>query len=241
MHEASLHEASCFVTLTYDDAHAPVSLDYSHFQLFMKSLRPRLGPLRFRYFVCGEYGGELGRPHFHAGIFGTAFRVDRYPWRKAKSGHQVYRSPLLEEVWDRGLSEVGELTQESAGYMARYVLKKMTGPVASEHYVDRETGEVLLPEFCHMSLRPGIGAQWFRRFQADVFPHDRVIVKGVKTRVPRYYDQLLARDAPDLMEAAREARRIVSQEKGGAENTVERLAVREQVLKARLSNLKRKL
>lgn len=41
MHEASLYQHNCFVTLTYDDKHLPKdgSLDYRDFQLFMKKLR----------------------------------------------------------------------------------------------------------------------------------------------------------------------------------------------------------
>lgn len=41
VHEASLHEENCFITLTYNPEHLPKSnsLDKSHFQKFMKRLR----------------------------------------------------------------------------------------------------------------------------------------------------------------------------------------------------------
>ena len=70
MHEAKLHDRNCFVTLTYDDLHLPPhgSLRYRDIQLFHKKLRRRVGA--FRFFLCGEYGEQLGRPHYHACYFG---------------------------------------------------------------------------------------------------------------------------------------------------------------------------
>jgi len=49
MHEASLHEDNCFITLTYDDEHLPAdnSLDKSEFQRFCKRMRKRVGSFRF--------------------------------------------------------------------------------------------------------------------------------------------------------------------------------------------------
>ena len=67
VHEAQMHESNCFITLTYMDN--PVSLDYRDFQLFMKRLRSKSGK-RVRFFMCGEYGENNSRPHFHAILFG---------------------------------------------------------------------------------------------------------------------------------------------------------------------------
>ena len=66
VHEASQHEANCFLTLTYDGEHIPDSYSVSvrEVQLFMKRLRKKLGhPVR--YFACGEYGDHGHRPHYH--------------------------------------------------------------------------------------------------------------------------------------------------------------------------------
>lgn len=244
MHEASLYEDNCFLTLTYDDDHVPEdgSLRYGDFQSFMRRLRRKIGAVRF--FMCGEYGDQLGRPHFHAGLFGTAFREDRYVWRKGGAGHQLYRSPTLERLWPFGSCEIGELTTQSAAYMARYTFKKVTGNPADDHYrrIDPDTGEVsyLEPEFAHMSLKPGIGARWFERFHSDVYPHDRVVVKGVKSRPPRYYDVLLKRRDPQLLEDIQQKRILDAVDKW-PDNTPERLAVREVVTQARVSFYKRKL
>lgn len=258
MHEASLYEWNCFVTLTYKDA--PRSLEYRRDVMpFIKKLRERLrercvehvpddaGKCAFcmvRYFMCGEYGDEKGRAHYHFAFFNLDFRSDRYVWRDFGSGHVVYRSPLLESVWTHGDSSVGELTRESANYIARYVMKKVTGDRALKHYedVDPDTGEVTWrsPEFTHMSLRPGIGADWFRRFSSDVFPHDRVVVSGRESKPPRYYDVLFKRMNPVVLDAVKSAR-VAEARKRWPDNTSARLAVREVVANARLRNFRRKM
>lgn len=248
MHEASLYGENGFVTLTYDDAHLPPggSLRYSDFQGFMRRLRERLrrrDGTRVKFYMCGEYGEELERPHYHVALFGCSFRADRYVFAKGGSGKVVYRSPLLESCWELGSSCVGELTPESAGYIARYVLKKVTGPRSSEHYdkVDVDTGEVThrVPEFAHMSLRPGIGGRWFERFASDVFPHDRVVLSGRASKPPRYYDTLFKRADRAGFERVKDDR-LVEAGLRWPDNTSARLSVKEEVTKARLSRFRRR-
>ena len=62
-----------FVTLTYDDDHLPEynSLNYKHFQDFMKRLRKSHSGVRF--YMCGEYGEDFSRPHYHALLFNCFF------------------------------------------------------------------------------------------------------------------------------------------------------------------------
>lgn len=73
MHEAKLHPANCFVTLTYRDEDLPEngSLRHRDFQLFMKRLRKRAD---VRFYMCGEYGEQKLRPHYHACLFGVDYR-----------------------------------------------------------------------------------------------------------------------------------------------------------------------
>lgn len=254
MHEASQWPESSFVTLTYDDEHLPSggSLFYRDFQLFMKRLRKARPGRVVRFYMCGEYGEQNLRPHYHAALFNEAFSGDRKVWRDFGSGCVVYRSELLERLWPFGMSSVGELTRESAEYVARYVVKKVTGDKADEHYkvVDPETGEVSWrePEFTRMSLkatRPGgpggIGAAWFERYGGtDVVPHDRVVHAGRVGTVPRYYDSLLGRVDPARLEDMKMAREARARERW-KDNTPERLVVREQVTAARFRSFRRKL
>lgn len=210
MHEASLHENNAFVTLTYDDEHLPAggSLDPSAFPLFMRRLRKESPGVR--YFYCGEYGEELRRPHYHALLFGwwpaDARRCG------ARGDHAVFRSEALSRLWRCGFSEVGDVSFDSAAYVARYVVKKVRGSAAAEHYAwcDQETGEVWsrTQEFAQMSRRPGIGAGWFGRFGSELERNGKVVVAGKETPMPRYYRRLMDRAAPEAAEElARQAAR----------------------------------
>lgn len=235
MHEASMHDSNVFVTLTYDDRNFNPSLCYRDFQLFMKRLRKKFGKARF--YMCGEYGEQFRRPHFHACLFGVAF-PDGVPWSKSASGEMLYRSAVLEGLWPHGFSSYGSVTFESAAYVARYVMKKVTGKAAAAHYsfVDPITGELssLRPEFNKMSLKPGIGADWFKVFKSDVYNYDAVIVNGVEARPPRYYDKLLSRSDPMRFEELEYSRYLKITPEVVADGSSARLAVREQVAHARL-------
>lgn len=233
MHEASLHAENCFITLTYRDN--PVSLNYRDFQLFMKRLRKVFPKVRF--YMCGEYGEEFSRPHFHACLFGVNF-PDR-----VRFGKSLFRSALLERLWPHGHSSIGAVTFESAAYVARYVMKKVTGDAAEAHYrfVDPDTGEVFdrTPEFCHMSLKPGIGADWLGKFFSDVYPTGQMVVRGVESQSPRYYDKLYRRADRAGFDGLKEARFVESLARY-RDNYDYRLAVREKVVYARTRLLRRK-
>lgn len=244
VHEASLYQDNCFITLTFSQEHLPanMSLDVSYFQKFMKRLRKRYGS-GVRFYHCGEYGERFGRPHYHACLFNFDF-PDKYFWRRSKEGHPIFRSPSLEALWPFGLSEVGTVTFQSAAYVARYIMKKVNGRDADDHYsfVDPTTGEIFSrkPEYTTMSRRPGIGKGWFDKFSSDVYPSDVVIMNGKRMRPPRYYDTLFELESPFDMESVKFDRHVSGQ-KHVDNNSPERLAVREQVQLARLEKLPRSL
>lgn len=237
MHEAQCHEYNSFVTLTYENA--PVSLEYRDFQLFMKRVRARFRA-RIRFYMAGEYGEANGRPHFHAILFGVFFS-DRKEWGKSATGFTIYRSAVLESLWPHGYSSIGDVSFESAAYVARYIMKKVNGSLAEVHYeyVD-EDGEVKgrTPEFNRMSLKPGIGAAWYEKYKSDVFPEGMVVANGVKSRAPRYYDKKYAVDDPDGWSDV-EYRRDREARAAFADNSDARLAVKETVAEARVNFLKR--
>lgn len=243
MHEASLYERNCFVTLTYDQEHLPRrgQLDYAEFQRFFKRLRKFADPCRVRFYMCGEYGPSCGRPHFHSCLFGFDF-PDRRHWKITDSGSAIYRSQSLENLWPFGFSSIGDLTFQSAAYVARYCVAKVTGFNSRYHYarVDGDGPYQLVPEFNRMSLKPGIGARWLEKYQSDVFPRDYVIINGVQCRVPDYYDKLLERRFPDEIEDIKAAR-VAEAKLRYEDNTDERLAVKETVHKARVRDLSRSL
>lgn len=192
VHEAQLHKQNSFITLTYNDENYPQngSLDKSHFQKFMKRLRKAIFPNKLRYFHCGEYGAQLKRPHYHAILFGMDW-IDKYETQLG--GRKIYRSTYLEKLWPFGFSTVGDVTFESAAYVARYITKKHFGQGAEDHYERiNEFGEIvsLQPEYVTMSRRPGIAKEWFVKYSSDVFPQDHVVLKGKTLKPPKYYDNL---------------------------------------------------
>lgn len=236
LHEQQSHSQNCFVTLTYDEDHVPVGLRYRDFQLFMKRLR-KVFPCA-RFYMCGEYGEQFRRPHFHACLFGVDF-ADKVLFRRGShAGLNLYTSAVLSRIWTDGFASVGQLSFESAAYVARYVMKKVTGDRAEAHYakLDLATGEIvpIVPEFNRMSLKPGIGAAWLAKYTTDVFPRDYVVVNGVKCKPPRYYDKqltVLDYESSELVSVLRYARSMeVIQD-----NSPERLRVREVVTRARLA------
>lgn len=241
MHEASLYDVSSFVSLTYSDAFVPgVGLHYRHFQQFVRKLRQRVGgPLR--YYMAGEYGERFDRPHFHACLFGVGF-PDRYFFKRSESGMKLFRSPVLETLWKWGYSSVGDVTFESAAYVARYVMKKVTGAKAEEHYatVDQGTGIIFErpAEFNRMSLKPGIGADWLRLYWPEVAREGKVVARGVECNAPRFYLKRLSKlSAFGGIELERDR----SARSRCADNTAERLAVKEAVTVARVRMLKRQM
>lgn len=262
MHEASLHKHNCFITLTYNNDYLPPdgSLSYpkydlrknkhgdwkktqiesSDFQKFMKKLRKKFHPTQIRFFHAGEYGERLGRPHYHAILFGFDFG-DKWKWRKNFEGDQIYRSEILESIWYKGFSEIGDVTLKSAAYVARYVTKKINGDLATEHYceVDHETGEILAekkPEYCTMSRRPGIAKNWFDKYKDDLYPKDSIHHNGERYTVPKYYDSLYELEDPKALQGIKN-RRIVNANKHADNYTDERLETMKNIKKQQMEKL----
>ena len=245
-HEASLYDENSYLTLTYRDEDLPSdgSLRPEDFTLFMKRLRKAIYPRQVRYYMCGEYGDELSRPHYHALLFGYDFPDKRF--HKRIKGNPSFVSERLSDLWGKGFCTIGAVTFESAAYVARYILKKQTGDKARAHYshIDKGTGEIQkrVPEYTRMSLKPGIGAKWYEQFSGDVFPDDFVVLGGRKYKTPRYYDQLLGRDSPDKLAEVKEQRVSRMREKSisaPGEFSRERLETKEACTSRRVSHLTR--
>lgn len=207
MHEASQHLDNAFVTLTYSEDNVPRGLDRTHIQKFHKRLRKKN---KFRFFYCGEYGDQTERPHFHTLLFGY-WPKDAKPVAWNSDGTVAsYESKSLEETWGLGHIDLGHVTFESAAYVARYSTKKITGDAAEEHYqkIDPETGEIynIEPEFLGMSLKPGIGADWFEKYGKDSYKKDEIIMRGYPMKPPIYYDKLIDQADPELWQKVRQLR-----------------------------------
>lgn len=246
MHEAQMWPQNSFVTLTYDNDNLPTdnSLVKWHVQDFLKRLRERHRPNPLRYFHSGEYGDQYQRPHYHLCLFNIAF-ADQKLWTRERDNN-LYTSEALDQTWSHGRAIVGELTFESAAYVARYCCKKITGERSEAHYVRLHpvTGltHQVEPEYATMSRGGkgghGIGSTWLETFSADVWPYDEVIVRGHPCRPPRYYDKLLEQTQPGLLQALK-LRRELEATTRAHDNTPARLEAKEKVKQAQFTQLKR--
>lgn len=242
MHEKRLHDAAAFVTLTYDDKHLPPTrtLVLEHYQNFMKRLRNDMGA-GVRFFGCGEYGEQTSRPHYHLLLLNQDFTDKRLV--SSGSEYNLYASPRLSQLWTFGSHVLGDVTFQSASYVARYCVKKKQN--------GRKITDGRLPEFVTMSRRPGLGKGYFDRFKSELLDHDTVIVNGVPAALPRFYDNQLAgmtglietREGHLLskMELIKFRRRRKITWAQRRDNTTSRLRVREAVALAKLNLKKRTL
>lgn len=245
VNEAQLYKENSFITLTYDKHHIPLinslnlkdkliettpTLKPRDFTLFMKKFRKKYG--KVRYFQCGEYGDKLGRPHHHAILFGKSF-PNQYLY-STRNGVNYYRDTELEKVWGKGMVIIGDVTFESAAYVARYIVKKQLGADDREYL---EHYGMKHPEYVTMSRRPGIGREWYEKYKDDIYPKDFVTMRGgIKCKPPKYYDKQFDLTHPDEMakiKIERERRALAH----STENTSARLAIREEIHLARSEKL----
>lgn len=228
--EAKTHSKNCFITLTYDEKNLPKnkSLNKKELQLVIKRIRKKYGK-GIKFFACGEYGDNFNRPHYHICLFGMDFN-DKTLWN-VRQGVKLYRSEALEKIWPYGFSTIGDVTFESAAYVARYCVKKVTGLMSKDHYGDR------LPEFNQMSRRPGIGQAWFELYHKDVTSTNKVIIRNnLQVGPPRYYDNLIEKMDIKLAKRLKMERRD-SVDK--LDNVWERLLVKEEIKNSHKKKLKR--
>lgn len=172
--EFRYHENSAFLTLTYSDENLqfwdhintstgvvtayPV-LVKSDLQKFMKRVRheqSKLTDKKIKYYAVGEYGSKTKRPHYHALLFGVDNRVD------------------LERKWNKGLIDVGTVTNDSIDYITKYIVNKKD----FKHFV--------VPPFSCISN--GIGLQHFKDNQ-ELYSKTDIVRggRGYKQKMPRYY------------------------------------------------------
>lgn len=231
--EMKMHERNCFITLTYNEdnplvAKDPlclVSLRYKHFQNFMKRLRKKLNYPDLQYLVCGEYGTENGRAHWHAILFGIDF--SEIPNDKelvyVSKGYEHYKSKLLQECWSVynkefdtyipiGYVDLANCDIDCCNYVAGYVLKKL--PVGCSdpevlpgiELVDR------CPPMVRSSRRPAIGYKWYKEYGKNAcekgfqYVRDKNDKTCFKAKTPQYYFKKFELDYPDLFRNVKQKR-----------------------------------
>ena len=159
--------------------------------------------------------------HDRAIIFGL------WPNEKHSLGHRdgltVYSSDLIEKAWTKrnshnkktpiGSHEFGSATFESCAYVARYIMKKITGDEnkKADHYCKYlpkiDTWIDLEPEFALISK--GLGRDWFNDYKHDLYDRDEQPIpgRGIIGKPAKYYDRLFEKENPERLEKIKTQRR----------------------------------
>lgn len=186
MNEYNYWPKSVFITLTYDDEHLPAdhSLHVEELQKFFKRLRKNYGE-KIRYFACGEYGekvrtffdikgqGEaLGRPHYHAIVFGL--------------GNDTFSKDCVKKSWKncnwsmfQDSKVFGSVTYDSCRYVSDYIFKKYDSEKGKEVYGER-----------HSPFKVGsngLGKSYLDEYAEQLKTQQFIMLRGHKVNLPRYY------------------------------------------------------
>jgi len=163
---------------------------------FRKEHKDAIEALKISVFVTGEYGEKTKRPHWHAILFN--YRPSDCTYRYTTDrGDKVFTSPILDKIWgfndpSTKPSEIGQVTFESAGYVARYAAKKLVHGNDQEH------------DFHPISKKStgrAIGKSWLEKYWKDAFTLGRIILpNGESCSIPRYYEKWLKKELPQEWE-----------------------------------------
>lgn len=212
VHESRFHDENYFLTFTFNDEHLPEdnSIRTWHLQEFWKRVREDFRfkasecydfkNIRFKYYAAGEYGEQYGRVHYHAATFGLPLPDKKF--FKKSGDFSLYTSEWLSTMWPWGHVYAGDLTFESAAYVARYITKKVLGEDAEEHY--KKLG--IEPERAWMSK--GLGKQWLDAFLLETYRDDMLICRGKEMRPPKAYDRWLELQDPEKHAMIKKSREI---------------------------------
>lgn len=203
MDEAKMYDKTCFLTLTYDEEHLPAdkSIHKVEVQNFMKRLRQVIEPVKVRYFASGEYGEHYARPHYHLALFGLDVTSSLFKDKVYNANRRVWTARMDE--WKNGFVAVGNLTVDSANYIAGYMLKKVKGKDAKQHYIDLG----IEPEFALMSRRPGIGGAYLDVQGQHLKDVDFCVCKEKRHPLPRYYrNKLFTKEERDFIQSQKRAK-----------------------------------
>lgn len=189
LHEMSYHENNVFITLTYSDMYLPVNQGYEgkygpslptlrkrDLQLFFKRLRKELSDGRkIRYYAVGEYGDISMRPHYHGIIFGLGLNQNDKEriikaWPYCDWNVDIIRNKSF-----------GIVEPDSIGYVAGYIDKKFTGPMAEEIY------NIPFREPVFRLMSQGIGLQYALDNKRHIEENKCITVNGSPLSIPRYY------------------------------------------------------
>lgn len=240
MCETKRHKDNYFITLTYDDANLPMfesccytdkdgyKYEYENDGTWMGTLEPkdvnrfintlrkhyeRQGITDIKYFYCGEYGTENGRPHYHMILMGAPLDPKQFYSLKLddkKFAH--WKSKELEKWWNKGFVDVAEVEWANCSYVARYCMKKINNENDPREYA--EAGK--LKEYVRMSRRPSIGRLYYEQNKDHIYECDEIIQRNVSGKItslkpPSAWDKLLKEQDPEKYEMIKTSRQAAAE------------------------------
>lgn len=188
--ELGYHDYAHFYTLTYDDEHLVRGykdrgyLFKTHLQKHIREVRRNCPPKMTKYFACGEYGEDRGRPHYHVLFFGCK------------------NTGIYQDCWPHGeVRAIGTVTYDSARYVADYMFKQYHDP-------DFAADAVQLPQpFILMSQ--GLGRRFAEDNEAQIrhLGFSFYIRDGRRVGVPRYFRKILGITTEEFRDSVNESGR----------------------------------
>lgn len=250
-------ENNWFLTITYTEKEVPKNINGMNtikkqdLTDFLNKLRAhqnrewKAGRLKnkptFKYLAASEYGSRTLRPHFHLIFFGLELNDLEKTNKANKIEQQYYISKTIDKIWNKGMHVIGEVSYDSAGYVARYTFKKQTKLDYNNLQIEPET----------LRMSKGIGKPYFDKNWEKIYQYDKIHFmkdeKLMSTSPPRYYDRQMKKiGEEDLLEQAQKQRiqnvklKIYEQQKNN-KTFVENMDARKQLLLEKSRNLKRNL
>ena len=182
-----------FITLTYNDENLPISdcngkpkFSKIDIQLWLKRFRKSLGSVGMKYFLASEYGGQFGRPHYHALLYNI-------PHEKV-----TQLSNILAQTWNKGFVSASPISDRRISYVCKYMLQKTQ---RKKDYSDAEQCPFYLA-----SRRPAIGSSYIN--DDNILYHlgnktTQFNLFGLKTSLPQYYKRKIFDGYEDIKEEIR--------------------------------------
>lgn len=204
-----------FITLTYREANQNYGKDGITPTLNKKQIKDWLDNLRhqikaiknfpkkstknFKYFLIGEYGGKLKRPHAHAIIIG----LDFHDFKKT-----------FEKIWKYGIVDVKPLEEGRIKYLTKYMMKSQSGGLAEEMYdnkgierpfmlVSKKMGTKYIQEHTEEINKNGYIQEGLRKIQIPSYFKNLVFKYDLESITAR--EQKKMQDAKDREKAAKKA------------------------------------
>lgn len=211
MEEQKSSVSSFFCTLTYNETTVPKSrnglltLLKTDVQKFLKRLRKYQEKNykdypKIKYFLCGEYGTETMRPHYHAIFFNVhpemtkIYNLFNEEQKGVRLVTENYRSNFV-EIWGLGNVDIAPAEAGSIAYTVSYMLK------SSKQDLFKNKKQLKLEalkeeddrEFEFRVMSNGIGTGYLTPEKIKYYNDKKipfmVVEGGNKMAMPRYYKE----------------------------------------------------